>query len=362
MAIRKKTHPYYSYNAIDGFMAWIKIICGGRGLGKTFGAKRKGIKKALNHRVADREQFIYLRRTLEELKAAKLTFFADIGEFFPDWDFRVNGPVGEASRRPKRKKDESDTEFKKRVKSRKWITVCYFKALSVAQQEKGTSFPLVTMIIFDEFIIEKSSQTQYLRSEVEALINFYSTVDRGQDKTVIYMLANSVSIMNPYFAAWKIRPDQLPEFSQHSDGDIVAHFPDSDLYQQSIFATRFGKFIKRTMPEYADYAVSNEFSDATGTLVMNKTPNAKYKFTVETADGAFSVWYDMKIGKHFILGYRPGNERVLTMVVEDMDKGKILVTPSEPVIKGLRASFNRGSMYFDAPETRNAFVPIFDRK
>lgn len=362
MAIKRKVHPYYDFRKIDSFMAFIKIICGGRGLGKTFGAKRKGIKKALNRRIADREQFIYLRRTLEELKAAKLTFFADIGEFFPDWDFRVNGPVGEASRRVKRKPDEKDVDFKKRVKSRKWITVCYFKALSVAQQEKGTSFPLVTMIIFDEFIIERSSQTTYLRSEVDALINFYSTVDRGQDKTTVYMLANSVSIMNPYFAYWKIRPDQLPEISQHSDGDIVAHFPDSELYQKSIFETRFGKFIQRTMPEYADYAVSNEFKDAADTLVKGKTSEAKYKFTIETADGVFSVWYDMKIGKHFVIAYRPGNERLLTMVPEKMDKGKILVTPSEPVIKGLRASFNRGSMYFDAPETRNAFVPIFDRK
>lgn len=338
-------------------------------MGKTFGAKLKGTKRGLRAKLImldgewnASEQFIYVRRTLEEIQAAKRTFFSDMAEFFPNHDFRVIGTAGYASRRVVRKKGEDDAAYKKRVKARKWFIVCHFKALSVAQQEKGTSFPYVTMIMFDEFIIEKSSQTSYLKSEVEAFVNFINTVDRFQDRVIVYMLSNSVSIMNPYFAYWKIRPDELPEISQHSEGDIVAHFPDSDLYKKSVFSTRFGKFIQRTMPEYADYAVGNEFKDANHTLVKGKTSDAKYKYTVETVDGSFAVWYDMRIGHHFILTPLPGNQRIITMDPNKMDKGKLLVTASEPVIKTLKASFNRGTMYFDTPETRNAFVPIFDRK
>lgn len=370
MAIKRNVHPYYDYRTIDSYSeSWIRIICGARGLGKTFGAKLKGTKKALRAKLVmlngewnASEQFIYVRRTLEEIMAAKRTFFSDMAKFFPNHDFRVVGTAGYAARRITRKSGEEDAAFKKRVKARKWFIICHFKALSVAQQEKGTSFPFVTMIMYDEFIIEKSSQTSYLKSEVEALINFYSTVDRADDRVTLYMLSNSVSIMNPYFMYWKIRPDQLPEISSHSEGDIIAHFPDSELYRQSIFETRFGKFIKRTMPEYADYAVGNEFKDSHDILVKDKTSTAKYKYTVETSEGSFAVWYDMKTGTHFIRAPLPGNQRILTLVPEKMDKGKLLVTVSEPVLKGLKASFNRGSMYFDAPETRNAFVPIFDRK
>lgn len=369
MAIKRKAHPYYDFRKIDSYSAFIKFICGGRGLGKTFGFKKKGIKKALkagtvmlDNRLNAKEQFMYVRRTLEELKAAKLTFFSDIGEFFPDHDFRVNGPVGEASLRVRRKPNEEDSEFNKRVKNRKWFIICHFKALSVAQQQKSTAFPLVTVMGFDEFIIERSSQSGYLKNEVEALINLYFTVDRGQDKTVLFLLANSVSIMNPYFSYWDIQPDMLSELSTHANGDIAVHLPDSKDYQKSIYQTRFGQFISREMPEYADYAVGNEFKDANSTLIDEKTKDAKYKYTVETEAGLFSVWYDMKQGVHYILAKRPGNERILTMVPENMDKGKIRVTQSEPVIKGLRASFNRGSVIFDRPATRNAFVPIFDRK
>lgn len=370
MTIAKKIHPYYDTRKLDSYPAFIKIVCGGRGLGKTFGiAKKKGIKKALrskpvilDNRLNAGEQFMYVRRTLEELKAAKSTFFSDIGEFFPKHDFRVNGSVGEASERVVRQEGETDKEYNSRVKKRKWFIICHFKALSVAQQQKSTAFPRVTAMIFDEFIIERSSQSQYLRKEVDALINLYFTVDRGQDKTTLYLLANSVSIMNPYFSHWDIQPDSLPEWSIHSNGDIVVHLPDSKDYQKSIYQTRFGKFIARTMPEYADYAVGNEFKDANDKLISEKTANAKYKYSVETEGGTFSVWYDMGTSTFFILSRRPGNERILTLVPENMDKGKIRVTLNEPLIKSLRSAFNRGNVEFDRPSTRNAFVPIFDRK
>lgn len=358
MTIAKKLHPYYNFAKLFSFNAFIMLLCGGRGLGKTFGAKKKG----LNDYLKKGEQFIYLRRTIEELKVAKLTFFADIADLYPDHDTRVHGMEGQMALIPKRKKNESDADWDKRKNKRKWVTCCYFVALSVAQNIKSASFPRVTLIIFDEFIIEKSSQTRYLKSEVEALMNFYNTVDRGQDKTRLLMLSNSVGIMNPYFNAWKIRPDQLPEISSHMEGDLVCHFPDSKDYQKSIYATRFGRMISVHMPDYAGYAVGNEFRDAHDKLIRDKTKDAKYKYTIETEEGFFSVWYDMRISTFFILSRRTGNERILTFLTDEMDKGKIRVTLNEPVIKSLRAAFNRGNVEFDEPSTRNAFAPLFDRK
>lgn len=366
---RRKRHPYYDFRMIDSYPAMIKMVVGGRGLGKTFGGKKKGIKKALrakkvmlDGRLNSTNQFMYVRRTVEELKAAKLTFFTDIAEFFPNHDLRVEGAFGMAAEIVKRKPNEDDKEFKKRLKERKWFVICHFKALSVAQQQKSTSFTYVTVMYFDEFIIEDSAQNQYLKREVDALINLYNTVDRAQDKTTLFMFANSVSIMNPYFSYFKIRPDQLGEFSIHAGGNIVCHFPDSAEYQKSIYQTRFGKFIRDYMPEYAEYAVGNKFGDSHDSLVGNKSPDAKYKFTVETVEGYFSVWYDRLLGKYFILGTRPGNERILTFITANMGKGKILVNYAEPVIRNLRHAFNHGKVVFDEPSTRNAFVPIFDRK
>src|SRR3954471_4581510 len=108
-----------------------------------------------------------------------MTFFADIEAMFPDHDFRVMGY--EAHMSPVKDRDQ---------KKREWQVIGYFIALSTAQSVKSTAFPKVTKIIFDEFIAEKGA-TQYLTDEVTRLLNFYMTVDRGQDKTVVFMLSNA---------------------------------------------------------------------------------------------------------------------------------------------------------------------------
>ncbi|MDV2687714.1 phage DNA encapsidation protein, partial [Alkalihalophilus lindianensis] len=64
---------------------------------------------------------------------------------------------------------------------------------------------------YDEFILEKGN-VQYLRDEVAAFNNFYSTVDRYQERVVAYLLANAVSMNNPFFIEWNIRPDEGLEF------------------------------------------------------------------------------------------------------------------------------------------------------
>jgi hypothetical protein len=352
----KKAHPYYDYRKALSYNCVFNFIVGGRGLGKTYGAKRLGIRNCLNKG----EEFIYLRRYKEELKAARDTFFADIEAEFPNHDARLFGNKGQVSPILIRDNSESETEWKARNKNRVWTTACYFVALSVAQGQKSVAFPKVTLVIFDEFIIERATNSGYLKGEVSALLNFYNTVDRGQDKTRVLLLANSVSIMNPYFAEWEIRPDKLPELSTMKDGFILCHFPDSALFATSIYQTRFGKFIAGT--EYADYAIGNQFKDANDTLIEDKTSNAKYKYSLETEAGIFSVWYDMSQSTYFVLSKRPGNERLLTLVSETMDKNKIRVSFTEPVLKSLRSAFNRGSVVFDKPSSRNAFVPVFDRK
>lgn len=126
--------------------------------------------------------------------AARKTFFAAVASEFPDVEFRENGNKGELCRTP-------DAEKKDKL----WETVCYFVNLSTAQQFKSVNYAKVTLIIFDEFIIEKGN-VQYLTNEARVMLDFFSTVDRWQDKTRVLFLANAVSIINPYFMEWNIQP------------------------------------------------------------------------------------------------------------------------------------------------------------
>ena len=150
---------YYSFEAIDTRNAIFNFVVGERGNGKTYGAKLKAIRNYLKHGA----EFIYLRRYKEEI-ATFSTFFNDIADRFPDHQFRVIGRTAQIRRRC------DDDEFP-------WKTFGYAMVLSVGQQLKGSSFPKVNTIIFDEFIIEKGVN-RYLTNEVESLLNFYNTIDR----------------------------------------------------------------------------------------------------------------------------------------------------------------------------------------
>lgn len=336
-------HPYYKYDKIHSFNAMWMFLVGARGLGKTYGIEVKAVRDYIRKG----EMFIYLRRYKEELKAARNTFFAAFEHEFPEWDFQVRG--NEAQCAPIETRGE---------KKREWKTMGYFIALSTAQNQKSVSFPRVTKIIFDEFIIEKG-MIHYLPDEATVFRQFYNTVDRNQDRTKVYFLANSVSIMNPHFLEYDILPTEDTEFITRYDGYIVAHFPDSKDFAKSIYTTKFGKFIQGT--EYADFAVGNTFVDNHGQLLNDKDPRARYQFTLETGKGSFSVWHVPFDNEYYVQAKRPKAEKVVTLIAENMSESKTFVKVNDRAIGYLRRAFSTGKVTFDHQTTRNAFIEVFKR-
>lgn len=345
---------YYNFGPLLSRNGTYNFCIGGRGLGKSYGAKEKAINDAIKTGLKDGfencDQFIYLRRYKEELQMSKDTFFADILGKFPDWDFRSQGYEGQIS--PVADRD---------VKNRVWKTIGYFIPLSVAQKYKSVAFPRVRLIIFDEFIIEKGV-TRYLPNEAIAFNNFYSTVDRWKDKTRAIFLANSVVITNPYFIFYKIDPAKADKggFVKLHDGFVICHFPNSAEFQNEAYQTQFGRFIKDT--DYAEYAIGNQFSDAHTSLIGSKNSRARYLFTLEgSGGGTFSVWYDMMRNEYYCQDKRPKQETMFTLDSERMSEDKTLMTFSDKPLAMLRTAFKHARVAFNSPQTRNAFLEIFTR-
>lgn len=334
---------YYNYSKILSFNATYNLLIGNRGQGKTYGAKRKAIKDGLKRG----DMFIYLRRFKEEIFTAKTTFFADIEDIFPEYDFRARSNLAQYSHISKR--DD---------KKREWTTIGYFIALTQSQNFKSASFPDVKTIIFDEFIIEKSAM-HYLPNETSIFNNFYSTVDRWKDKTRVFFLANSVSIMNPYFISWKIVPQPGDEFIIKKKGFIVCHISDNQIFNDEVYETNFGRFIKDS--EYANYAVENVFADNAENMLELKDSKARYLFTIECRTGMFSVWYNLFDNYYWIQDKLPKQQDIYTIVSEKMTNDKIFLTFTDRPLANLRAAFRRGNMSFDNQVTRNTFMEVFKR-
>ena len=342
MTKNKEKHPYYDPAPLLSRNGTYNFVVGGRGIGKTFAFKRKAIRDYLKHG----HEFIVLRRYSTE-QGSRHAFFDDMLRFFPKYDFRVFGMYGQISH----------VDFRDE-KKRPWQTICYFASLSTAQQKKSTPYPNVHTIIFDEFIIEKGNMV-YLKDEFTAFNNFYSTVDRYQDRVKVFFLANSVSIMNPYFLELELIPEEGKEFYTRSDGFVVAQFPDNDEFSASVYQTRFGKFIENT--EYAKYAVENEFEDNEPTMLAIKDSRAKYVFTLETRTGVFSVWYSLSRATFFVQTKRPRKEIFYTLEPDKMSEEKLLLLRNEKLLQTVKTAFRQGRMMFDKTTTRNAFIEIFRR-
>lgn len=340
----RRTTKFYNFNRILSFNAQYNYIAGARGIGKTYGAKLKATKDS----ILKGHEFIYLRRYKTEIKAAKMTFFDDYTEKFPDYDFQVSGDF--AQRAPVETRND---------KKREWTTMGYFIALSNSQSKKSVTYPRVRTIIFDEFITE-SGHLRYLTDEFTVFNNLYNTVDRYRDNVRVLFLANAVSIMNPYFMELDIRPDTgYNDITVLKDGFVAVHFPDSEEFRSFALSSRFGKFIEGT--SYAEYAIGNQFRDNEENLVSAKPKTAIYYCTIDTKFGAFSVWTDNMSAEFFVQKRLPKVNVAYTLEPAHVDRNMTLLTYSDVLLSRLRTMFRQGRMLFDTPATRNAFVEIFKR-
>lgn len=338
----KQRLPWYDFSRLWSFNAQFNAVLGARGTGKTFGAKVKGIKDAIHKG----HEFIYLRRFTDDIQETKESFFADIiaENIFPGIDFKVQGNKGFW--------DYATNNDAKDAK-RPWKLCVHFFALSTGARRKSMSFPKVHLIIFDEFILDEGV-THYLPNEVNALMNFYSTVDRNTDRVRVLMLSNSVSIMNPYFLSWKVEPEDTQEWMILYDGFIAIHFHDSTEFAQAVYQTRFGQFIQGT--QFGDYAVGNSFKDNHDLMIATKTPDARYMLTIETIHGgAMSIWLDRSTWTYYAQRKRPKQENIYTLDPHNVSPHRTLWIGSDPLLGTLKTAFRHGKMWFDAAQTRNAF-------
>ena len=198
MTAKKKfdTSIFWNINQTLTHNALYYVIVGNRGSGKSYGAK----KWCIDNFIKKREQFGYIRRYKEDLKRPLEQFFKDIEHEYPDFEFKTEGEklfIREKPANEKQKWTEKDIAG-------------FGFTLSTANNKKSISYPYVTTLIYDEFLLDKGNQ-RYLPSEPIALLNLYETIARpgtNHPRVRLFMLANAISITNPYFLFWKLKmPD-----------------------------------------------------------------------------------------------------------------------------------------------------------
>lgn len=220
---------FYDYDRICSYNAIWNFILTNRGYGKSYGLKKKCIKNFLNKG----KQFIYLRRYKTELKDNS-KWFDDISKEFPNVKFKYEKNTFYINNKP----------------------AGFSVALSVSQKLKSVSYPNVTLIMFDEFIVDNSLGNRYLTNEVDACLDFYETVARTRNDVRMFFLGNNISLINPYFSYFNIKPNKNERFTLCRDGELIIDISTNKKFIEMKKDTKFGKLIRNT--KYSDFSIDNQ--------------------------------------------------------------------------------------------------------
>lgn len=269
----------------------VNIIVGNRGGGKSYGAKKRGI----DNFIKNREQFGYIRRYKEDLKDPMLKYFDDIADNYPDYEFKADSKYFYIRIRPA---DEKQKWTEKDIAG-------YGFALSTAAGKKSIPYPRITTLTFDEFLIEKGNQ-HYIPDEPGKLLNLYETIARpgtGHPRVVLFMLANAITITNPYFLYWDLKmPDKMDKNGKwiwkHPTRPILVEDVRNADFIKAKTETEFGALIAGT--KYADYSINNEMLQDNYTFIEKKSPKARYYFTFIYGGRSYGVWADFNAGRMWV--------------------------------------------------------------
>lgn len=185
---------YYSLDNILSKEAHYNLIFGERSNGKTYAA----LKYAIEQYVKDGSQCAIIRRFKDDFTGKRGSeMFRAISENQVIEDIthnKYNGIYYYGSRWYLAKYHEDSKGNVKRNTDP--IPFAFGFALTAMEHDKGSSYPNVRTVVFDEFL----SRSGYLQDEFVLFTNTLSTIIRQRNDVRIIMLGNTVNKYCPYFA------------------------------------------------------------------------------------------------------------------------------------------------------------------
>jgi len=325
-------HKYYDPQKLLSYNRVLNFVIGLRGYGKSYAWKKYPINRFIKHG----EQFIYVRRYKTDLKRIG-RYFDDVKQEFPDHKFEVKG-----------------YELKIDGKTAGWAI-----PLSMWQSVKSNAYPLVTTMVFDEFIREKDNSS-YIPNEVEALLNLMDTVFRDRDNVRCVCLGNSVTVVNPYFLYFNIVPNLDKRYNAYES--IVVEIPDGKDFADERRKTKFGKLIDGT--NYGEMSLDNKFVNDSQTFIEPRSKNSKFKFALVYNGMTIGVWVDVQ--EHLMYmshDYDPNSPNIFALNANDMSEQNMLMKnwKSNYYTLKLGRAFLKSCVRFDNQVLRNVCYEMFNK-
>lgn len=317
----------------------VNLIPSARGIGKTYSS----IKYAIDKYNKTGRTTIYLRRYKTELKKFESIF---------------NPLVANNEFDPKRFIVDPVTHKKLLDVENNNAPVIEALPLSQSINNKSASFNTCDLIIFDEFILDKSS-LRYIPDEFELFNNFIETVARLGEFTEgrvvkVLMLANASSRNNPYFIGYNI---PIIDTNLWTCDDLLVYTPDQKEFKELKEKTRWGKFVKRHT-RMSEYMLDGDFKD-NNNYIAKLPKKTQYIATLIYLDKKIGVYLDLNSTRLYISDkYNSNYTLTYALTLNDSTPNYLLFKKNISLFKSLKEYWQSGFVRFSNVKIQSIFIDI----
>lgn len=321
---------------INGSKPEIYMCCGNRTGGKTTYFNRL----LVNHFLQNGKKFLLLYRFKYEMDNVSGAFFKDIKSlFFPE--FEMTSKIGD-------KGNFYSLELNGKPCG-------YATCLNSADRVKKLShlFSDVDEIMFDEF---QSETNHYTVKEIEKFRSIHTSIARGHGKQVryvpVYMVSNSVSLLNPYFVSMGIST-RIRRNTKFLRGDgFVLEQAYVESAAQAIESSGFNRAFGND--KFNDYAAHNIYMDDNRAFIEKPAGKGRYLCTIKYQDKIYSLKEFQKDGLIYC-DDKPdmSNPNKLSLTTQDHQINYIMLANNRTMIDLYRYYFDHGCFRFKDINCKN---------
>lgn len=324
---------------LNGDIPEIFIVDSNRSAGKTTYFNKKLVDDFLN----DGKKFMLLYRYKYEMDNCAEKFFSDINRiFYPDLEMED---------KPKAQGIYHELYLDE-------IPCGYAVSLNCADSIKRNShlFSDTEQMLFDEFQPETG---RYCSNELFKFMSIHASVARGAGEQVrylpIYMLANCISIINPYYSMLGIstRLKKDTKFLRGNGFVMEHHFNESAsvLNESSQFNKAFSSSGYMGMLTSKSYVLDDK------SFIGSVDENLVYMCTIKIKDHYISVNRTYASDMLYVTDvYDESFPVKFSVDVEGHTENFRLVMSSSPLIKQFRKYFDAGMVRFKNMNCKSDFI------
>lgn len=346
---------YYDWAETLTKDAPVTMVVGGRNIGKTFGMRERFLADFVTRGATSVQLCRHQSRVPDVAQGYYDKVCSETGDRRIRRWVEERGPVFRLSRNALLVgyRDGAD-------KPRGWETVTYFAWLSSLQAQKERTFVGVRRLMLDEAVIEPEDMRYggYLTDEwyrLSSVVNSCSRELRGATPPRVYLLANAVDIINPYFQRVGISEVPARGYHWYDSKRFLLHYVGDDYDRSwSVAETMIEGDARARATAHNAFVLDDE------TFVEGRTRSARYECGLVCRGDVYGVWTDWGAGVSYVCGdFVPGlGKPMYALTTRDHRVDYLCATEARDTMRALMYRYGRGQLRFETAVLRERFLTM----